>query len=271
MKHHRILPALPILALLLSATPIDLESQALDTVWQVDYQMRIDSYDGKPYPYDTLSIWFNDRIARHKVGKDRYVIIRGDSVHAVDTFHTEVATIELEWMNRMWQRNMPLVWRQRRSGPVRVVREGRDTTIANYRAELSTFDFFTNLEPPYPMRMYVWASDEVPMTKEELKNFYLMRTMIDEGLAIDHGEINDTLLSWGALPFHTRIVSNTGRGVDTSGVPVLHLLSLKRVTMPAEHFEPPPGWRRESVPSPTEEQYWDMTAIPMPGGPKREE
>ncbi len=268
MKNVSTLLLLPILLLLPAVCPTRLDAQALDTVWQVDYQLRMDSWDGKQYPLDTITVWFNEHLARQVVSQDNYVIIRGDSIHVVDTFHTHVSTVEIAWLKQIWMKDPGLVWRRRRNGPIGVFRDEERITIASYPTRKYHFDFFTNKEFPFPMRIHVWGTDELPMTEAELRNFYTIRTLIDNALAVDHSDINDTLMSWGVIPFRTRIVSNTGRGVDTSGIPVMELLSVKRTTMPQEHFLPPPGWTRESVPSPTEEQLWDLSGIPLPGGRK---
>ena len=120
MKNVSTLLLLPILLLLPAVCPTRLDAQALDTVWQVDYQLRMDSWDGKQYPLDTITVWFNEHLARQVVSQDNYVIIRGDSIHVVDTFHTHVSTVEIAWLKQIWMKDPGLVWRRRRNGPIGV-------------------------------------------------------------------------------------------------------------------------------------------------------
>src|SRR5690606_35150208 len=106
-----------------------------------------------------------------------------DSIMVADTFHTEVSTAELSWMDKIWEKDLALVWRVRRAPEIRVARDEEEATIASYPTQRYHFDFQTNRMPPFPMRIYIWGSDELPISRAELKQLYQIRSLMDDALA----------------------------------------------------------------------------------------
>ncbi len=245
-----------------------LSAQGLDTVWQIRYERRIDTRTRK-YVLDTLSVWFDERSARQKINDDTYVVIQGDSLSMVDNFHRAFSSGPVAMMDMSWMVNPSIIWRRRRMAQVEVIDSSGTEKIASYSTRPIQFLYHNNAPIPVPMQMVVWATDEVPISREELTRYYELRTLAYLDLAIDHGTINDTLLKRGVLPFKTIADGRVRQPNDTSGVLTVELLSIKRETVPSDFFTPPATYAGMSMPAPTEEQFWELSAVPMPGGPKQ--
>lgn len=244
-----------------------LSAQGQDTVWLARYERRIDTRTQK-YVLDTLSVWFDEKSARQKISDDIYVTLRGDSLAMVDNFHSAYTTGPTAMMDMSWMSNPTIIWRRRRIAPVEVIDSSGSAKIASYETRPTLFLYHNNAPAPVPLQMVVWATNEVPVSKEELKMFYELQTLAYLDLAVDHGVINDTLRGRGLFPFRTVTDGRARDARDTSGVMTAELLTIRRTTVAADFFAPPQGYVGKSMQAPSEEQIWELRAVPMPGGPK---
>ena len=244
-----------------------LSAQRLDTVWQIQYERRIDTRTQK-YVLDTLSIWFDESSARQKIGDDVDLVLQGDSLMMLNSFHRMYTSGPIEMKDMSWLSNPTIVWRRRRTPRVEVIDSSGTQAIASYTTRPMIFHYHNNAPIPIPMRLLVWAGGDVPISPEELKRFYELQTIALTDLAIDHETIHDTLLARGVLPFRTISDGRGRKQNDTSGVLTTELLSVRRTTVSADFFDPPASYGVNSMPVPSEEQLWELREVPMPGGPK---
>lgn len=267
MATQRFLPLALLLLFVLEAIPAT--SQTLDTAWHVRYELRVDSRDGTKYPYDTISIWFNGTNARQSVTEEKALYLKNDTIYIVDDFHKNYAFGPAELTDLSWLSNPQIIWRRRRTANVKTFPTVEGEKIATYLTESITFHYTGDRQPPIPMQMTTFVSDELPMTAEELATFYVIKSLEEVDFAVDHTVINDTLEARGLFPFRSVVDLQQQRPNDTTGLAVTELLSIKRETVPSDFFTPPTTYEGFPMLVPSDEQLWELRAVPMPGGPKR--
>ena len=242
-----------------------LVAQELDTVWRVDYEEWIEDRAGKKFLLDTASLLFDKNVAWRKIDSERTMVIRGDSIYMINDFRKVVSIGPHQFVNMSWIVNPVLVWKRRRIGGFRLNDTDNQETIASYPAREKELQFLSNGRM-LPYIRHLMLTDEAPFSSESLKNFYLLFALFDVDISTDLVAANDTLHSRHLFPLQIRTGSYLPN--DTTGITVMRAVSIRREGVPKSKFEWPADYFESRFRVPTETELWELTGIPMPGGPK---
>ncbi len=261
------LPALA-LCLFLFGTTGALLAQERDTVWRVDFARWIEDRSGRPFLKDTTTLHFDDEVAARVIDEQRAMVIRQDTIYVIDHAARTVSIGPHQFVNMSWITNPELVWKQRRYGGVVFEATGETEKIASYPGHEQTLDFRSNGRM-LPMTRHLILTDEVPVSRAALENFYLLFALFDVDLSVDLPMASDTLVDAGLLALQIR--TGTYLPGDTSGITVMRAISVKREPVSTALFAWPAGYTEMRFRVPNESEFWELTGVPMPGGEKNAE
>ena len=258
-------------ALLLTARE-QASAQLDDVVWYVEWDRYLEGRDGQRGDYPPLKVWFDSTRVYVETSKDRYFTITNDSIYLVDHFVREYSAGPSKDVDMFWITNLDLTWKRRRGEPVTFEFTNNRKSILNIPGQEVNSIIKVNANQfirPVRLNMYVGQIESLPVPPEAVSYLYTAFTLSQIDFSIDIAQVSDSLERHGVIPLTTAIISLNPR--DTFAVLKSELIRIERQQVRKDFFLPPSDYAGTTMRSPTDAQRWEMIAIPMPGGPRKEE
>ncbi|MCE2502877.1 MAG: hypothetical protein J4G05_02285 [Chlorobi bacterium] len=243
-------------------------AQIPDSAWYLEWEQVLEGRSGGLFQGPPFQMWIGDGRARVKLDDEQYFTIIGDTINIVDTYAKAYSKGPVDQLDMAWITMLDFLWKMRRAPGVTYTLSNRREEVAGIPGRgMSVTLKGSKLMQPMRMDMLVGLVDDLPIPDSEFNMFYIAFTASNTDKSVDFVEISDTLKAQGLFPLSTSIISLVPN--DTSAIFKTKLSRIERVAVPVDFFSPPHEYKGNVLRSPTEAERWELTAIPLPGGPRK--
>ncbi|MGE3800893.1 MAG: hypothetical protein AB7H80_07725 [Candidatus Kapaibacterium sp.] len=245
-------------------------AQTADTVWYMEWARFLEGRDGDRFDYPPMKVWFDADRAYVQTDDEKYFTIVNDSIYLMSKFFKNYSFGPIRDADMSWITNLELTWKRRRGPSVSLEVTNRQQTVLNILGrEINTIIKVNANQFLQPVRlnMFVAQEEDLPIPTSNLSSLYRAFALAQTDFSIDYVEVNDSLKSRGLVPLTTAILSLNPK--DTFAIVKSELTRIERVAVSKDFFFPPTDFEGLKMDSPTEAQRWELTAIPLPGGPRK--
>ena len=269
MSKATVLPAVLFFLSLFFINDLPAYGQGADSVWYMEWARYAEGPDGNKIKADPFQIWFDAERLYVIVDEETHFTIVNDSLYIINDFHKNYSSGPSDQLDMAWITNLELTWKRRRAPKVEFNLLG-DTKYVKQILGREMRIFLRGNQLMYPMRLdlFVAQEDEVPVPPDAIQMVYTAIGAAHTDISIDYMEISDTLRSRGLIPLTTRLIALGPK--EKSGVVSMELDRLEKVAVPSNYFLPPSNYSGNVMRTPTKSERWELTAIPLPGGPRKE-
>ena len=249
-------------------------AQTADSVWYMEWKRYYADVNGGRQDIPPLQIWFdNDRAyIPVDVANQVYFTIARDSVYMMDSFNKVFSVGPVTNVDMTWLTNQEMTWKRRRTPGVSFTPLQQGKSIMGITGWKTTATIRANASPVLQqvhLEMLLAQEEELPVPTPALLNMLTAYTISQTDFSVDYMEVIDTLKNRGMIPLMTVIAPQDPSKRDKFSLMTTELVRVERRAVEPGFFLPPPDHTGMILESPTEAERWMLTAIPMPGGPRK--